>query len=200
MGRRWQCAEAVAAAVVLGASACRARAGRVGRGEERLFRSVNDAPDAVHLPAWTVMQAGSLAAVFVVSALQYRRGRVAVAKATIVAGTAVWAGVKVVKPLIGRRRPDELLPRVRVRGHAQSGLGYPSGHAAVAATLALIAAGRGGEAGQVAGVASGAAIGGARMYVGAHLPLDVAGGVAIGVLVARGANALLARTSKGPTP
>jgi hypothetical protein len=62
----------------------------------------------------------------------------------------------------------------------QRGLGYPSGHAAVAATLYVVAAPhlrsrwRAGLAALTSGV------GLARIYVGAHLPLDVLGGVALG--------------------
>jgi membrane-associated phospholipid phosphatase len=171
-----------AALLVLTSTARDARAGGVSSREEHVFRSVNDLPNALHGPLWAVMQSGSLAAVFVASGVQARRQPAARTITVLLAGVAVWAGVKAVKPLVGRGRPAAELDHVSVRGEKQSGLGYPSGHSAVAATLALaLAHDRGTAAGACAlGVA--ALTGGARMYVGAHLPLDVAGGLAIGAL------------------
>lgn len=171
---------AIASAAV-GWSAVRARTHAVSPAEERAFRLVNDAPDALYPLAWPVMQMGSLGAVFVTAAgVQRTEGR---RRAMLVAGigTAVWGGVKAVKPLVGRGRPAAHLDGVRVRGARQTGLGYPSGHAAVSLTLAHLAP----RSPLWRAVATlGAAItGSTRMYVGAHLPLDVVGGFAIGVLV-----------------
>lgn len=170
------------ALLVLASTARNARAGGVSPREEQVFRSVNDLPSALHGPLWAVMQTGSLAAVFVAAGTQVRRQPPARTVALLVAGVGMWAGVKVVKPLVGRGRPAAELDRVVVRGHDQSGLGYPSGHSAVAATLAIaISHNRGVRAG-VGTLGIAALTGGARMYVGAHLPLDIAGGLAIGAL------------------
>lgn len=175
------------AVLVLLESGRRARALTVGRAEARLFRRFNGASDAIHLPVWALMQSGSLAAVFVVAGVLARAGRPRPAVVAAIAGTAVWGGVKLVKPFVGRGRPGHVLDDVTVRGQAQSGLGYPSGHAAVALTLALVLPSTAGLAGRVAALTFAGAVGGARMYVGAHLPLDVAGGLAIGALCGRGA-------------
>jgi membrane-associated phospholipid phosphatase len=170
------------ALLVLVSTARNARAGGVSHREEHVFRAVNDLPNALHGPLWAVMQSGSLAAVFVAAGAQARRQPPARTAAVLLAGVGVWGGVKLVKPLVGRGRPSAELDHVVVRGHAQSGLGYPSGHSAVAATLAIaLSHDRGVMAGACAlGVAT--LTGGARMYVGAHLPLDIAGGLAIGAL------------------
>ncbi|NNF54655.1 MAG: phosphatase PAP2 family protein [Acidimicrobiales bacterium] len=150
--------------------------------EERIFRTFNDAHDALHLPAWVVMQSGSLAAVVVVSAELLKRGRKQTAAASLVAGIAVWSGVKIIKPIVGRGRPSACLADVTVRGSAQSGLGFPSGHAAVATTLALIATRGAGPMARSSAVMVAGVTGAARMYVGAHLPLDVVEGVTLGLL------------------
>jgi undecaprenyl-diphosphatase len=163
----------------------------VTQAEERVFRLANGAPDIAHLPVWAVMQSGSLAAVFVVAAELARRRRPHRATAAVIVGTAVWGGVKAVKPIIGRGRPSRHLDRVAVRGPQQTGLGYPSGHAAVALTLALIATRDGTPLARVGAVCVAGFTGAARMYVGAHLPYDVAGGLAIGALSGRAANAAL---------
>jgi undecaprenyl-diphosphatase len=183
----------VVAAGVLVASARRARTREVNDAEERAFRVVNDGPHSIHLLVWVVMQAGSLAAVGVVAAGLVRRGLPREATAAAISGTLVWAGVKAVKPFIGRGRPGHHLDEVAVRGHPQSGLGYPSGHAAVSLTLALIATRSRRPSARVAGLAVAAITGTARMYVGAHLPLDVVGGYAIGALCGQLTNAAVDR-------
>lgn len=183
------------AATVLVESARRASSHRVSSTEAGVFRAFNQLPAGVHIPVWAVMQSGSLIAVFVVGAELARRGRRHTAATALITGTAVWSGVKAIKPLIGRGRPAVHLKGVSVRGQAQTGLGYPSGHAAVAMTLALIAT-RGASPSQRAlSIAIAWVTGGARMYVGAHLPLDVAGGLAIGLFCGRAGNAVLDRRS-----
>jgi membrane-associated phospholipid phosphatase len=167
---------------ILAGSSRRARARQVGKAEERVFRVFNDAPDRFHLPVWAVMQAGSLAAVGVVAGGLARQGRHRAAVTAAVGGTLVWGGVKAVKPTIGRGRPEHHLEGVTVRGQPQSGLGFPSGHAAVSLTLASIASRDCTPPVRAAALTVAAITGGARMYVGAHLPLDIVGGYAIAAL------------------
>jgi len=100
-----------------------------------------------------------------------------------IAGSAAWVGVKLIKPVVGRGRPDQHLDDVVIRGHPQSGLGYPSGHAAVAVALAMSAIPPGPA--RLLALAGAAAVGTTRIHVGAHLPLDVVGGFAAGAIVAR---------------
>lgn len=169
-----------------------ARTLEVTRSEERVFRWFNGAPNQIHIPAWVVMQSGSLAGVFVAAGELARRGRPRTATAAALAGTAVWGGVKLIKPHVGRGRPEHHLDDVSVRGQAQTGLGYPSGHAAVALTLALIASRSSGRTASAAAMTLAGVVGGTRMYVGAHLPLDVAGGFAIGMLSGTATRAILA--------
>ena len=58
-----------------------------------------------------------------------------------------------------------------------------------ATTLAIIAASRLPPGGRLVTADLAAATGGARIYVGAHLPVDVGGGAAVGVLAGRVADA-----------
>lgn len=183
---------------------CSARAaasGRVGRIEERIFRAANGAPDRLHVPVWFVMQAGSLAGVYAVAAVVRRRpGSQRRARITALTGTAVWAGIKLVKPFVGRGRPEHHLCDVEVRGHAQSGLGYPSGHAAVSLAVALAATHGRPRAERLAALGTAATTGWARMYVGAHLPLDVAGGFALGALTGQLAELFIDADRRGRAP
>lgn len=176
-GRRVVCG---IAAVALIGSASAARRRSVSAREERLFRMCNDASDAWWRPMWAVMQAGSLGAVPIGAAVAGRhRGR---RRGTVVliTGSGTWLIVKLIKPLVRRGRPTDHVAGTNGRGRPQNGLGYPSGHAAVATALAITTTRR--PRTSAIALAIAALVGGSRMYVGAHLPLDVVGGLAIGVM------------------
>src|SRR4051812_38965674 len=161
-----------------------ARRGKVGNLEEGVFRGVNALPDAANKPLWVVMQGGSLAGVGVAAGAMAATGRRDTAVRLAVAGTSMWAFCKVVKSSIGRGRPGSHLEHVIVRGAARSGLGFPSGPTAVAFPLAGVASpALSRRASALAWTAAGL-VALARQYVGAHLPADVAGGVALGVAAA----------------
>jgi undecaprenyl-diphosphatase len=70
---------------------------------------------------------------------------------------------------------------VHVHGAASHGLGFVSGHAAVAAALATVLFLHLGARLRWVAVGAAAVVGLARVYVGAHLPLDVVGGAGLGV-------------------
>ena len=178
---------AVASPITFFVLARRARLGKVSAGEERVFRFINKHRPELHRPAWVVMQAGSLAAVPVTAALVLPKDRAA-ALALAIDGTAVWALCKLVKRVVKRGRPADVLDDVLVTGNQQSGQGFPSGHAAVATTLTAIAARllprRASRLVWVVPVL----VGTGRQFVGAHLPLDVAGGAALGMTAGNRAN------------
>lgn len=156
---------------------------RIGRREQRAFRLVNGLPDHLFRPAWTVMQLGALAAVPVTAGIALLAGNRGLAVRLVTGGTASWALAKVVKRVVRRGRPNALLTEVRCRGQEASGLGYLSGHAAVATALAAAAMPHLGGRGRRLAWALACVVGLSRVYVGAHLPLDVVGGAALGLVV-----------------
>ncbi|MDQ3145990.1 MAG: phosphatase PAP2 family protein, partial [Actinomycetota bacterium] len=79
--------------------------------------------------------------------------------------------------------PGTFVQEVLLRGRAQTGLGFPSGHAAVATTMTCVALPHLRPALRVPVCGWVAIVGAARMYVGAHLPVDIAGGVGLGLAV-----------------
>ncbi len=152
----------------------------IGRMETGAFDLINGLPDFLYPILWGPMQLGSLMAVPIVAipALLLRRRRLAVDAA--VTGTLAWTIAKVVKDGFGRPRPGGLLDQVVFRGGEPTGMGFVSGHTAVSfalATAAVLHLPRRWR-GPVFGLA--ALVGIARIFVGAHLPLDVVGGAALG--------------------
>ncbi|MGZ6827003.1 MAG: phosphatase PAP2 family protein [Mycobacteriales bacterium] len=167
---------------VLGTAAA-VRRDAVGPCEARAFRLVNDLPDGWYRPVWVVMQAGSLAAVPVTAGSAWATGRRPLARALLLEGGTAWLSAKALKAVVRRPRPGTLLAATRRRGPDAAGLGYVSGHAAVVVVLAGTALPQlpGPARAAVRAVAPVVCL--ARLYVGAHLPLDVVGGAALGLAV-----------------
>jgi undecaprenyl-diphosphatase len=176
-------ARTVAGIAALAATLLPLHRDRIGRREQQAFRLVNGLPDRLYRPAWPVMQLGALAAAPVTAGVAVLAGNRRLALRLLTGGTAAWALAKVVKALVRRGRPAAMLPHVRSRGREASGLGYISGHAAVATALTAAAYPYLGRRGRRLALGLASIVGVSRIYVGAHLPLDVAGGVALGLLV-----------------
>jgi len=171
---------------------------RVDAMEARAFLAVNDLPDALYPPAWIVMQLGAFGAVPAAAAAAWRAGDGELAGRLLLGGTGAWALAKLVKQVVRRPRPADLLPAIRGRGRDAAGLGYLSGHTAVAVALGAAALPRLGPAARGLTLAAIPLVGLTRLYVGAHLPLDVAGGAALGLAADAAAGLALARTTRNP--
>ena len=151
--------------------------------EVRIFRAVNGLPEALNPVVWPFMQYGTFITipVLAVIALLFRRPRLALA--LTLAGVGVYLLALATKQIVERGRPGALLTAVEGREvFAAESLGFPSGHAAVAAALTVVVAAHLSRRWVIAALALGAIVVLGRMYVGAHLPLDVIGGAALGAL------------------
>jgi len=155
---------------------------RIGVRETNLFRLINDLalPGWTRWPVWGVMQLGVIGAVPLVAVLALATRRIRLAAYAALAGGTIYLVAKLVKEFVQRGRPQTLLDNVYIFDVPDRGLGYVSGHSAVAVALATVASpflGR--RARRVAWVLA-ALVCVARIYVGSHLPFDVLGGAALG--------------------
>ena len=173
---------AVAAAGVIGLALIAARPA-VGEWERTLFESVNGLGPAWWPLLFPVMQAGTLFAGPVSGAVALAAGRRVLALELLAGGLIAWFAARGLKVLVDRPRPGGLLDEVVLRGGEVGGLGYPSGHVSVAMTLATILAAWLPARWEVPVWAVVVLVGVGRMYVGAHLPLDILGGVLLGGLL-----------------
>ena len=165
----------------------------LAQAEVRGFRIANDLPDGAFPIIWIPMQYGTFGAVPVSAVIALARRRPRLAFAIGAGGTAAWLLAKAAKPLVDRGRPARLLERVSLRGQEEGDRGFPSGHAAVSATLTALAFPYGSNMGRAALVSLSGFVAFSRMYVGAHLPLDVLGGSALGLAIGSAVNLSLRR-------
>jgi membrane-associated phospholipid phosphatase len=162
--------------------------------EADLFRAVNDLPDFLNPVLWVFQQFGAIgvAPVVAIAAWLGGRRRLALAAVLVVVSKLIleWA----IKASVTRERPATSIgpPDINLRGDVQvSGESFVSGHAAMAAGLAMVVTPYlPGRWRVVPWILVGLVMIG-RMYSGAHLPLDVICGAALGLVVGGGLNLLL---------
>jgi len=162
--------------------------------ELRLTRTVNDVPGWVAGVLYPVMQLGTVWAPIVVAVvLVVWRRDVWLGAAAVVGGLVAWFGAKAIKRAVERDRPLAFVSDLVVREGDGTGLGFVSGHAAVAAVTAVVVLAALPRRWCPAALALAFAVGIARIVHGVHLPADVVGGWAFGALVGIGLVALVDR-------
>ena len=159
------------------------RTDTVAAWEADVFDAINGLPEALKWPIWPVMQLGNFWMCSVGAAGVYLlTRRVRPALATAVAVLLAWVAAKIVKDAIQRGRPGDLLEHATLREADLDGQGYVSGHTAIAFAVATVLTPLVPRRWRWVPFTVSSLVGFARIYYGAHLPLDVVGGAGLGIL------------------
>ena len=167
--------------------------------EVAIFQAVNGLPGSLRPLLWVLNQYGTAITIPVatVVALAFRRWVLAAALA--MSGVTVYVLAKVIKGYVGRGRPSALVESVVEREpFSPESLGYPSGHAAVAWAITIIVLAFMGRPWRRVAIVLAIVVPVVRMYVAAHLPLDLIGGAALGVFVASAVSLVLRVPRRAP--
>lgn len=162
--------------------------------EERVFRLVNDLPDALERPMWVAQLPGVLVVPLGLGAVAAvgRRWRLALALALLVPAKLV-VEYGVIKAVADRERPATSichgdLSCLHLRDAPAAGVSVPSGHAIVAMGIWWLVAPYLSRRWQWVTLGAALLVAVARVYLGAHNPLDVVVGAAAGIAIAAALN------------
>jgi undecaprenyl-diphosphatase len=183
---------------VLVGSALVARRPR-GESEIEIFRSANDLPNGAFPAVWTAMQYGTFGVVPVAAIVALIARKPPLAASLALGGTAAWITAKGTKQIVARGRPSSIIGGVQQRGVEEGDQGFPSGHAAVSTAMTVIMWPEASPRMRVTLSALTGLVPFGRMYVGAHLPLDLVGGSALGLALGSTVNLVRGRR-RAPAP
>jgi undecaprenyl-diphosphatase len=162
-----------------------AREARVTGSEADVFHAINDLPDWLNGPLWPFQQFGNLLIGPVVALVAWLLHHRRLAAAALTATVLKLVTERIVKAFIDRQRPgtsiaDDVILRGDVHAEGQS---FVSGHAIMVFAVAAMVAPYLSRPWKIAVWVLASTVLVARTYVGAHNPLDVVGGAALGLAI-----------------
>lgn len=152
--------------------------------EISVFKMINALPDWMRSFFVILTNIATIGAVALAGFIALIKSKRRIGLAILFSGAIAWLMANTLKELIGRARPNGFIDGAMIRyAELAGGNGFPSGHSTVAAacgmSLALILP----RKYTLLIVIVVLLVGVSRVYLGVHLPLDVVGGWAIGIVV-----------------
>jgi undecaprenyl-diphosphatase len=203
--RRGDAIAAAAGLAVLLAGILIVRHGTVSGWEKGLFDAINDLPGWLYPLIWPIQQLGVLIVGPVVAIVAAITRRFRLALAALIATGVKLVSEQAVKTMVDRQRPATSIGGdVELRGDVPAhGESFPSGHAVLVAALAAVIAPYLPPRWRPLPWILVAIVLFARVYVGAHNPLDVICGAALGLVIGSCINLVLrvpaTRSQSGPS-
>lgn len=183
--RGWYIASLIVAILGLGAATALALHTKhaLPAWEINVFHHVNDLPSSLKMTGLAITVIGgsvwaALASILIATVTRFYRLAWRLA-AVIIGGYGVDF---ILKELVDRGRPAELLADFH-RYSVETGAGFPSGHTTIATVISLTLLPYLPKAWRWLPIAWIGLVALSRLYLGVHLPLDVIGGLLVGLLV-----------------
>ena len=183
--RRSDAWTAVTAVVATALAAWAVSGGTVGAFERAVFRFVNGWPDSLRPVLYVFQLLGILGVPLAVAAvaLIFRSWRLALGLVLLVPAKLL-VEKEVLKAAVRRERPGTTIPDAVLRDVPSAGPSFPSGHAIIAFGIVVLLAPYLRRRWQLLLVIALAVLNSlARVYLGAHNPLDVIGGAFAGIAI-----------------
>lgn len=183
---------AVGGLALVALSSVLAADGTVPGWEQSIFRAINGLPGWLNRTMWAAQLLGVLATPLIpaVVAAVLRLWRLAVGLVLVVP-LKLYIERDVLKEIVERQRPGQNEPGAILRDVPPAGLSFPSGHALIAFAVATLLAPYLRRPWQLVAFGLALLVCFARIYLGAHNPLDVTAGAGAGLVVGGGLLLLL---------
>lgn len=153
--------------------------------EKPLFNFVNNMPTFLLPFLFLITQLGSFFSLIFWSALAYALGKLRLLISVLTSGLLAWIVAKFMKSIIGRGRPGEFIENIiSLSSEVFSGNGFPSGHSALVAACVFALYYHIDRRYRKYFIWIIILVGFSRIYIGAHFPMDVVGGWALGMFIA----------------
>jgi len=165
-----------------------AKNGQITGLELSVFRSINDAPKIITEIFLGITFLGALGTAWILAAIIFAFKRYVFAFEIFTSSTGAFLLAGLIKEAAIRARPYQLLQGVNAMGFRYSDMGFPSIHMAVFAAVAVVLMPRINVRIRAIVCALGLLVGISRIVLGMHAPLDIIGGLGVGLAVGSAVN------------